>query len=168
MVTPELFRRYPDPAHLAKAPLAQIEKIIHSTGFYRNKAKSLKGVGIALTESHAGEVPQNMAELIRLPGVARKTANVVLGNAFGKNHGVVVDTHVSRLTQRMALTRHTDPKKIEKDLMALFPRKNWTLLAHLLIHHGRGPCNARRPDCEACGIRKHCPQVGLVEKLGKA
>lgn len=161
MVTPALFEKYPDPAAMAKAKSATLENLIRSTGFYRNKAKSLLGAARAVADQHAGRVPDTMDELLELPGVARKTANCVLGNAYGKNEGVVVDTHVKRLAGRMGLTRHTDPVRIERDLMPLFERKNWALLAHLLIWHGRAVCNARKPDCENCCVAKDCPKVGV-------
>lgn len=161
LVTPGLFKKYPDPAAMARAPLPEIEQAIRSTGFYRNKAKSLQGASRILAEKYNGRVPDTMDQLIELPGVARKTANVVLGNAYGKNEGVVVDTHVGRLSRRMGLTRHADPKKIEQDLIKLFPRKDWAMLAHLLIHHGRAVCVARKPRCEVCTLASVCPQIGL-------
>ena len=164
MVTPQLFRRWPNAAALAEARQAEVEKLIRSTGFFRNKAASLRGAAQAIVERHGGEVPDTMPELIALPGVARKTANVVLGNAFGKNVGVVVDTHVSRLSQRLGLSEQTDPKKIELDLIARFPRKRWTMLSHLLIFHGRSLCKARKPLCSDCPLLKDCPQVGVTEK----
>ncbi len=150
MVTPVLFERYPTPHDLAEAATEDVEEIIRSTGFFRNKTKSLIGMASRVVEDFGGEVPRTMEELLTLPGVARKTANVVLGNAFGKNVGVVVDTHVGRLTRLMGLTRQTDPVKVEKDLMKLFPRGEWTNLSHRLILHGRAICIARRPQCAAC------------------
>ncbi len=161
MVTPDLFKKYPTPFEMAKAKRTDIEKLIKSTGFYRNKAKSIHGAAMALVEDHNGEVPDTMDELLKLPGVARKTANVVLGNAFGINEGVVVDTHIKRLSNRMALTKQSDPKKVEQDLIPLFPRKNWTMLAHLLIAHGRAVCDARKPQCDDCCVLKECPQIGV-------
>ena len=161
MVTPELFARYPDPAALADADPATVEKLIRSTGFYRNKTKSIIGAARSITENHSGKVPDTMDELVNLPGVARKTANCVLGNAFGKNVGVVVDTHVIRLAKRLGFTEHTDPKKIELDLMALFPRRQWTALSHLLIHHGRAICKTRTPLCSQCPVNKDCPKLGV-------
>lgn len=161
LTTPALFAKYPDPAAMAKAPQADIEKLIRSTGFYRNKAKSLLEASRVVADRFDGRVPDTMEELLSLRGVARKTANVVLGNAYGKNEGVVVDTHVLRLTHRMGLTKHKEPKKIEKDLMALFPRKNWAMLAHLLIFHGRRTCTARKPDCPHCVIQNDCPKIGV-------
>jgi endonuclease-3 len=164
MVTPSLFAAYGDPASLARASLPRIEKLIQTTGFYRNKAKSIKGSAQMVADKFAGQVPDEMDKLLTLPGVARKTANVVLGNAFGKNIGVVVDTHVGRLSLRLGLTGHKDPKKVEQDLMPLFARKNWTMLAHLLIYHGRAVCKARNPQCGQCKLRKDCPQIGVTKK----
>jgi endonuclease-3 len=157
MVTPSLFARYRTAADFADANPTELEEIIRSTGFYRNKTKSLIGMGRALTERFGGEVPSTMDELTSLPGTGRKTANVVLGNAFGVAEGVVVDTHVSRISQRLRLTRHQDPAKIERDLMALVPRREWTLFPHLMIHHGRAICQARKPQCEMCPINDLCP-----------
>ena len=159
MVTPALFARYPDARSLAGASQEKLEEIIRSTRFYRNKAKSLIGMAKALVERHGGEVPSRMDELTRLPGVGRKTANVILGNAFGGNEGIVVDTHVARLSQRLGLTADTDPVKIESALMRLFPRERWTLLAHLLIDHGRAVCTARAPRCDACPLADLCPSA---------
>jgi len=157
MVTPLLFRTFPTAAALADAPPEKLEEIIKSTGFFRNKTKSLIGLGKALVERHHGEVPDTMDALVGLPGVGRKTANVILGNAFGKNEGVVVDTHVARVSQRLGLTKAIDPIKIERDLMPLFPSEDWTLLAHLLIFHGRRVCVARVPKCEICVLNDICP-----------
>lgn len=157
MVTPELFRRYPDPEVLATARPADLEEVIRSTGFFRNKTRNLIGMADALVEEHGGELPRSIKELAALPGIGRKTANVILGNAFGIDEGVVVDTHVKRLSGRMGFTRQTTPEKIEKDLMALFPQRVWTMLAHLLIHHGRQVCVARRPRCNQCAISHLCP-----------
>lgn len=157
MVTPALFKRYRTPAAMADADPAELEDMIKSTGFFRNKAKSLLGMSRALVERHRGKVPQELEELVELPGVGRKTANVVLGNAFDKNEGVVVDTHVGRVSERLGLTRETDPVKIEQDLMRLYPRERWTILAHLLIEHGRRICVARRPKCEECFLNDICP-----------
>lgn len=157
IVTPALFKRYPTPASLAEAKPEELEELIRSTGFFRSKAKSLIGMATAITEQHGGEVPTDMESLVDLPGVGRKTANVVLGNAFGKNVGVVVDTHVGRVSQRLGLTANTDPVKIEQDLMKLFPREHWTMLSHLLIYHGRQICDARRPKCEICFLNDVCP-----------
>ena len=161
LVTPALFARYPTPAALAAADQAEVEKIIQSTGFFRNKAKNLIGMAQALVAEHGGEVPHTMAELRALPGVGRKTANVVLGNAYGINEGITVDTHVTRLSRLLGWTTYSDAEKIERDLMPLFPRGKWTLLSHLLIAHGREVCIARRPRCGACVLAAHCPSVRL-------
>ena len=157
MVTPLLFQTFPTAAALADAPPEKLEEIIKSTGFFRNKTKSLIGLGKALVERHNGEIPDSMEELVKLPGIGRKTANVILGNAFRKNEGIVVDTHVARVSFRLGLTRETDPVKIEQDLMPLFPREDWALLSHLLIFHGRRVCEARRPKCEICVLNDICP-----------
>jgi len=157
MVTPLLFQTFPTAASLADAPPEKLEEIIKSTGFFRNKTKSLIGLGKALVERYHGEIPDTMEELVKLPGIGRKTANVILGNAFKKNEGIVVDTHVARLSHRLGLTKEMDPVKIEQDLMPLFPRKDWTLLSHLLIFHGRRVCEARRPKCEICVLNDICP-----------
>jgi endonuclease III len=161
MVTPALFKKYPSPAALAAAKPAEIEELIKSTGFFRSKAKSIQGAAKLLSEKHRGEIPDSMDALLELPGVARKTANVVLGNAFGKNEGMVVDTHVGRLSQRLAFTTHSDPSKIEQDLMRLFPRDTWSMLAHLLIFHGRQICYARKPRCGDCPLAADCPKIGV-------
>jgi endonuclease III len=158
-VTPALFARFPTPAALAEAPLPVLEDMIRSTGFFRNKAKNLIGAARMLTDQWHGEVPRSMAELLQLPGVARKTANVVLGTSYGIAVGVVVDTHVTRLAQRLGLTRETTPEKIERDLMAIVPRARWIRFAHELIWHGRRVCNARKPDCDACTLAPHCPSA---------
>ena len=159
-VTPALFARYPTPEDMAAAKLEDLEELVRSTGFFRSKAKSLLGMAHALVERHGGEVPDEMDALVKLPGVGRKTANVVLSNAFGKSEGVVVDTHVKRLAGRLALTRNTDPVKVEEDLMALLPRERWGDVEHLLIWHGRKVCDARRPRCEACVVAELCPSNG--------
>lgn len=159
-VTPVLFRKYPTPARLAKAPLPQLETLVHSTGFYRQKAKSLRGIGRALEQRFGGKVPRTMEELITLPGVGRKTAHVILGNIHGVP-GIVVDTHVKRLSFRMGLTRHRDPDKIEIDLMKRLPRKDWTFFSHAMIFHGRRICTARKPACPTCPIHSLCPQIGV-------
>ncbi|MDP2957220.1 MAG: endonuclease III [Longimicrobiales bacterium] len=156
-VTPELFRRYPDAPALAAARQEDVEGIVRSTGFFRNKTRNIIGFARALVAEHAGEVPRTLAELTALPGVGRKTANVVLGNAFGLEEGVVVDTHVKRLSALLGFTGEATPEKIEEDLMQLFPRERWTLLAHLLIWHGRRVCDARKPRCEACAVSHLCP-----------
>ncbi len=157
MVTPGLFRRYPDPESLADAVPEELQEIIRSTGFFRNKTRNLIGMATALIEDHGGTLPRTIKELTKLPGIGRKTANVILGNAFGIDEGVVVDTHVKRLSRRMGFTREESPVKIERDLMALFPRRRWTMLAHVLIFHGRQVCNARRPRCNECAISHLCP-----------
>jgi endonuclease-3 len=157
MVTPNVFRTFPTAASLADAEPEKLQDAIRSTGFFNNKTKSLIGLGKALVERHEGKVPDSMDQLVKLPGVGRKTANVVLGNAFKKDEGVVVDTHVARVSHRLGLTKETDPVKIERDLMKLFPREDWTLLAHLLIFHGRRVCHARVPKCEACVLNDICP-----------
>lgn len=158
-VTPALFARYPAAADYAEASLPELEEMIRSTGFFRNKAKSLKGLGQALVDRHDGEVPRTMAELAKLPGIGRKTANVVLGNAFGVDEGIVVDTHVGRLSRRLGLTGEKDPVKVERDLMELVPRDEWTLWAHLLIDHGRAVCQARKPLCGECVLADICPSA---------
>jgi endonuclease-3 len=156
-VTPALFRRYPTPAALAKARLPAVEKLIKSTGFFRNKAKSIVGMAKKVVADYGGQVPRTMEELLTLPGVARKTANVVLGVAYGLAEGVVVDTHVHRLSRRLGLTREEDPRKIERDLMALLPRSDWIDVGHLLIWHGRRVCTARKPLCARCVLSDRCP-----------
>jgi endonuclease-3 len=161
MVTPALFARFPDAAALAVAGQDEVEELIRSTGFYRNKAKSLIGMAGALVERHGGAVPDDMASLVALPGVGRKTANVILGNAFGKDEGIVVDTHVTRLSNRLGLTRETDAVKIERALIPLFPRDRWTMVSHLLIEHGRQICLARKPRCAACVLADVCPSAQL-------
>ena len=161
MVTPELFRRYPDPESLAAAIPEQLKDVIRSTGFFRNKTRNLIGMADALLDRHGGELPRNMKELSALPGIGRKTANVILGNAFGIDEGVVVDTHVKRLSGRMGFTKEASPVKIEQDLMKLFPRGVWTMLAHLLIYHGRQVCNARKPRCNQCAISHLCPSSAV-------
>jgi endonuclease-3 len=158
-VTPALFARYPTAEDLAAARQEELEELIRSTGFYRSKAKSLLGMANALVERHGGQVPDTMDALVELPGVGRKTANVVLGNAFGKAEGVVVDTHVTRLSNRLGLTRHKDPVKIEADLMELVPREDWTDLAHLFIYHGRAVCKAPKPRCGECVLADLCPSA---------
>ena len=163
IVTKELFKKYRTAADYANAPLAELEAAIRTTGFFRNKAKNIQACCRKLVERHNGQVPRTMDELTHLDGVGRKTANVVLGNAFGINAGVVVDTHVARLSQRLGLTQQTTPEKIEQELMALVPQKQWTLFSHWLIWHGRRRCFARRPDCANCEVLKSCPRVG-VEK----
>jgi endonuclease-3 len=157
IVTPALFAKYKNAADYAAANPDVFQGEIHSTGFFRNKTKSILGMAQALEERHDGQVPDTMEALVALPGVGRKTANVVLGNAFGKNEGIVVDTHVGRISGLLKLTQQTDPVKIERDLMELVPRKDWTIFSHLLILHGRKTCIARRPRCESCRINNLCP-----------
>ncbi len=158
-VAPVLFRRFPTAGALAEASQEEVEKIVYSTGFYRNKAKSLRGMAQRLQDQHGGQVPDSMSDLVALPGVARKTANCVLGTAFGKQEGVVVDTHVGRLARRMGLSRFQDPVKVEQDLMGAFPRESWTRLSLLLIDFGRATCRARKPKCEECALAKRCPKI---------
>ena len=162
MVTPVLFERFPTPAELAAARQEDVEEIIRSTGFFRNKARNLIAMAGAVVDRHGGRVPASMDDLVRLPGVGRKTANVVLGNACGINEGVVVDTHVQRLVARLGLTNETDPGKIELALMDLFERDRWTLLAHLLIWHGRRVCDARKPRCGECLLATICPSAQVA------
>lgn len=162
MVTPTLFARYPDPGALAAARQEDVEEIIRSTGFFRNKAKNMIAMAGAVVERHGGQVPATMADLVRLPGVGRKTANVVLGNACGIDEGVVVDTHVQRLVGRLGLTSETDPEKIERVLMDLYARERWTMLSHLLIWHGRRVCEARKPRCADCTLSTICPSAFKV------
>ncbi len=157
IVTKDLFRKYRSAADYAKAPQEQLEKDIQSTGFFRNKAKSIRAMAQALLDHHDGKVPDSMEKLVELAGVGRKTANVVLGNAFGKNEGMVVDTHVGRLSQRLGLSKHDTPEKIELDLMKLFPQQDWCLLSHLLIYHGRKVCKAPNPLCAQCDLLALCP-----------
>src|SRR3954465_6887170 len=161
MVTPLVFRAFPTAQSLADADPDKLEEMIKSTGFFRNKTKSLIALGKALVERHKGEVPDSMDALVKLPGVGRKTANVILGNVFRKNEGVVVDTHVGRLSARLGVTRHTDPVKIEQELMPLFPQEEWAMVAHVLIFHGRRVCFARSPQCEACSLHEICPSSSI-------
>ncbi|HEU4827752.1 MAG TPA: endonuclease III [Gemmatimonadales bacterium] len=162
LVSPTLFARYPDARTLAGARQEELEEIIRSTGFFRNKAKSLIGMARAVVERHGGTIPRTMDELQSLPGVGRKTANVILGNAFGINEGVTVDTHVGRLSRLLGLTKHDDPGKVELDLMKLAPREEWALLSHLLIFHGRRVCIARRPQCDRCILADLCPSAFIA------
>ena len=161
MVTPELFKKWPDAEAMAQAPIKALEKAIQSTGFFRNKAKNIKGASQGIVERHGGELPQDIEALIELPGVGRKTANVVLGTAFGMATGVVVDTHVTRLSKRLGLTKHTDAVKIEQDLMQLVPQNEWVDFAHRMIHHGRQICMARKPKCSECSMNSFCPKIGV-------
>jgi endonuclease-3 len=168
MVTPALFAKYKTAKDYAKASQAGLENAIKSTGFFRSKAKSIRAAMSAIAERFGGKVPSTMEELRELPGVGRKTANVVLGNAFGKNEGIVVDTHVARLSQRLGLTKQTDPQKIERDLMKLVPREHWTDWSHWLIWHGRRRCYARKPDCSNCEVFRLCPSGKLFVRSGVA
>ena len=169
IVTKSLFRKYRTAQDLAAVPQEELERDIQSTGFFRNKAKSLRGMAAALVERHGGRVPQTMDELTELAGVGRKTANVVLGNAFATNVGVVVDTHVTRVSNRLGLTDHrSDAVKIEHDLVRLVPQEDWTLWSHLLIQHGRSVCTARKPDCTRCPLLPHCPAGQKFVRTGEA
>jgi len=161
MVTPTLFATYPDARALAAAKQEDVEEIVKTTGFFRNKAKSLIAMARALVEKHGGEVPRTMEELIVLPGVGRKTANVILGNAYGINEGITVDTHVLRLSSRLGLTKDDDAVKVEQALMQLFPRERWGMLSHLLIFHGRRTCDARKPRCGDCALVSLCPSAAV-------
>lgn len=164
LVTAELFKKYRSAADFANASLPELEAAVKTTGFFRNKAKSIRTAASAIVEMHDGQVPRTMKELTHLGGVGRKTANVVLGNAFNLNSGVVVDTHVARLSQRLGLTRERDPEKIEQKLMQLVPQKEWTLFSHLLIWHGRRRCYARNPECLHCEIKALCPRIGVPKQ----
>ena len=168
IVTPALFKKYRRAKDYANASQTQLENAIKSTGFYRNKAKSIRGAMRAIAEEHHGKVPDTMEKLRELPGVGRKTANVVLGNAFEKNEGIVVDTHVARLSQRLGLTKQKDPEKIERDLMKLVPREHWTNWSHWLIWHGRRRCFARQPDCSQCEVFQLCPSGKTFLRTGVA
>ena len=163
IVTADLFKKYRSAADYARAPLPELEQAIKTTGFYHNKAKSIKACCQSLVEKHAGQVPRTMEELTQLGGVGRKTANVVLGTAYSINVGIVVDTHVGRLSQRLDLTRQKAPEKIEQELMDLVPQDHWTLFSHQLIWHGRRRCYARQPDCPACEIKAQCPRIGVLK-----
>ena len=169
IVTKDLFRKYKSAEDYAKAPQEELERDIQSTGFYRNKAKSLRGMAAALVERHGGRVPRTMEELTDLAGVGRKTANVVLGNAYDTNVGITVDTHVTRVSNRLGLTDHlVDAVKIEQDLMKIVPQDQWTMWSHLLIHHGRAICQARKPKCTQCPLLPHCPAGQKFVKAGTA
>lgn len=168
MVTPTLFAKYRTAKDYVAASLATLEKLLRPTGFFRAKTKNIRAAAAAIVTKHAGRVPDTMEELHALPGVGRKTANVVLGNAFGKDEGIVVDTHVVRLSRRLRLTRETDPEKIERDLMKLVPREHWTNWSHWLIWHGRRRCFARRPDCHRCEIFGLCPSGKIFVRSGVA
>lgn len=166
-VTPELFRRYPTPAKLAGADPASVEKLLAQLGMFRQKTKNIIGLAQRLVSEHQGQVPDELEALVLLPGVGRKTANVVLGVAFAKPEGVVVDTHVQRISQRLGWTRETTPEKIEQDLMRLAPRRHWDILSHTLIFHGRRICTARRPACASCPVRRRCPSAFKAENVGR-
>ena len=155
-VTPTLFAKWPTPAALAAAPREEVEQVVHKTGFFRNKAKAIQGAALAIHQQHGDEVPKDLEALVALPGVARKTANVVLGNMWNTPDGVVVDTHVSRISQKLGLTKGGSAEKIEKDLNAIVPREHWTMLPHWLIFHGRRVCKARKPDCDNCALYQYC------------
>ena len=162
MVTPSLFKKYRTAADYARAPKGELEEAIRTTGFFNSKAKSLRRAGAAIAAEHGGKVPDTMEALVRLPGVGRKTANVILGNAFGKDEGFVVDTHVARLSWRLGFTKHTDPVKIEQDLLRIVPEGRRTMAAHELIFHGRRVCVARKPRCEICPVNPLCPKIGVA------
>ena len=166
-LTPEFFSRWPDPKKLSVADPAQVEKLLSRIGMFRQKTRNVLGLAKMLMAEHGGEVPRSMPELVRLPGVGRKTANVVLGVAFGAAEGVVVDTHVQRISQRLGWTKHGDPERIEQDLMKLFPQKSWDMLAHILIFHGRRICTARKPACAACPVNDVCPSAFHAEDVGR-
>jgi endonuclease-3 len=161
MVTPALFARYRNAKALAEADLGELETLIQSTGFFRAKAKSIKACGQRLVDLHGGEVPRTLDELVQFPGIGRKTANVILGNCFDVP-GITVDTHVGRVSRRLGLTLHTDPVKVEHDLMAIIPKKDWVMFSHRMIFHGRQICFARKPDCEHCPLTDVCPKVGVA------
>ncbi|WP_243359066.1 endonuclease III [Fundidesulfovibrio terrae] len=164
MVTPKLFARWPGPAELALASQEDLEEVVRSTGFFRNKAKNLIGAAKRVMDAFGGQVPRTLAELVTLPGVARKTANIVLSNSFGVNEGIAVDTHVTRLAYRLALTDSDDPVKIERDLMPLFPQDQWGEINHLLVYFGRDICDARKPKCPECELSDICPKRGVGKK----
>jgi len=166
-ITPDLFQRWPDATALSKAPPARVEKALSSIGMFRQKAKNIIGLSKKLVEAHGGNVPQKLDELVELPGVGRKTANVVLGVAFGAPEGVVVDTHVQRISQRLGWTKNTKPEDIERDLMKLFPREEWDMLSHTLIFHGRRICTAQKPACAACPVNGACPSAFKAENVGR-
>jgi endonuclease-3 len=166
-VTPKLFAAYPDARALAAAKPSDVERIVGSLGFFRQKTKSLIGLSAKLVADHGGKVPETLDELVKLPGVGRKTANVVLGVAFGKPEGVVVDTHVQRISQRLGWTKNKEPEKIEQDLCKLIPRADWAIASHLLIFHGRRICSAARPNCAGCGVNTLCPSAFRAETIGR-
>ncbi len=162
LVTKDLFRQYRTPTMFVEVSRVELEKCIQSTGFYRNKAKNIKACSLVLLEQYGGRVPRTLEELVALPGVGRKTANVVLGTAYGLAFGVVVDTHVGRLSRRLGLSHETDPVKVERDLMTQLPKKEWIDFSHRMIYHGRAVCNARKPLCDACSLQRFCPQHGVA------
>ena len=164
IVTKDLFKKYKTPRAFADADPEELEQDIKSTGFFRNKAKSIRGFAQAIANEHAGKIPQDLDALVKLPGVGRKTANVILGTGFGLPTGVVVDTHVQRLSQRLGLTKHDDPVKIEQDLMQLLPEKDWIQFSHAMIWHGRQICIARKPKCSECPMQTFCPKIGVKEQ----
>jgi endonuclease-3 len=166
-ITPELFERWPTPASLANAQPAEVERVLSKIGMFRQKTKNVIGLSKRLIDEHQGQVPRTLDELVKLPGVGRKTANVVLGVAFGTPEGVVVDTHVQRISQRLGWTKHTEPQDIERDLMALFPRNDWDMLSHTLIFHGRRVCAAQKPACAACPVSAECPSAFAAENVGR-
>jgi endonuclease III len=168
-VTPHLFGKHPDAPSMAAAEVAEVARLLaeRGMGMYNQKGKNIVGLARLLVERHGGEVPRTLAELVALPGVGRKTANVVLGVAFGAPEGVVVDTHVQRISQRLGWTAHTEPPAIEQDLCGLFPREDWDMLSHTLIFHGRRVCFAQRPACSACGVRAHCPSADRAQTIGR-
>ena len=166
-VTPDLFARYPDAESLARANRADVERIIGRIGMFRQKTKNIVGLAEKIVKDHGGKVPETLAELVQLPGVGRKTANVVLGVAFGAAEGVVVDTHVQRLAQRLGWSRNSEPEKIERDLMLLFPRESWDRLGHVLVFHGRRVCFARKPACPTCVVNDACPSAFRAEAIGR-
>jgi endonuclease-3 len=166
-VTPELFRRWPDAAALSRARPAEVEKVLGKLGMFRQKTKNVIGLSQRLVEQYGGKVPETLGELVELPGVGRKTANVVLGVAFNKPEGVVVDTHVQRLAQRLGLSKESEPPEIEQDLILLFPQERWDMLSHLLIFHGRRVCTARKPACAACPLNTLCPSAFRAEAVGR-
>ena len=166
-ITPELFQRWPTPRSLANAEPAEVERVLSKIGMFRQKTKNVIGLSKRLIEEHQGQVPRTLDELVKLPGVGRKTANVVLGVAFGTPEGVVVDTHVQRISQRLGWTKHTEPQDIERDLMALFPRSDWDMLSHTLIFHGRRVCAALKPACAACPVSAECPSAFAAENVGR-
>jgi len=166
-VTPALFEKYKTVQDMAKAKLSDIERLVNSTGFYRNKSKNIKASAQMIVDEFNGEIPKSMDGMIKLPGVARKTANVVLGNAFGIISGIAVDTHVGRLSRRLGFTINNDPKKVESDLMAIVPKKSWINLTHWFIYHGRAMCESRKPKCDTCFLKDVCPSAGMFDSKGK-